>query len=309
MPRRAAWRLWIDGLAGAASPIARTRSRARGSARRSNVLQAFLKARKIASLDACEQREQRTKSAFWFYVERVAGPAHGPGAGRDPAGGRRSAFPGPNPCAGPMTGRAGCVRCTTSSPSSTASWCPSRSISARPSIRTASPRARRPSAIASWGRRASPCPISRPTRPASACARSSLDPAERRHIIAQACRESRARTESLGVRRDEALLDEVVGLVEWPVVLMGRIDRGLHGPAAGGADHGDAHASEIFRPAGLPRAGWRRASSSSPIWRPRDHGATIVAGNERVLRARLADAQFFWDQDRKPAAGMRACRR
>ena len=31
----------------------------------------------------------------------------------------------------------------------------------------------------------------------------------------------------------------------------------------------------------------------------RDHGTTIVAGNERVLRARLADAKFFWDQDRK----------
>ena len=30
-----------------------------------------------------------------------------------------------------------------------------------------------------------------------------------------------------------------------------------------------------------------------------DGGAAIVAGNERVLRARLADARFFWDQDRK----------
>ena len=30
-----------------------------------------------------------------------------------------------------------------------------------------------------------------------------------------------------------------------------------------------------------------------------DHGKTIIAGNERVLRARLADARFFWDQDRK----------
>ena len=30
-----------------------------------------------------------------------------------------------------------------------------------------------------------------------------------------------------------------------------------------------------------------------------DGGAEIVAGNERVLRARLSDAKFFWDQDRK----------
>src|SRR4030081_242222 len=33
--------------------------------------------------------------------------------------------------------------------------------------------------------------------------------------------------------------------------------------------------------------------------RTADHGRTIVAGNERVLRARLADARFFWEQDRK----------
>ena len=31
----------------------------------------------------------------------------------------------------------------------------------------------------------------------------------------------------------------------------------------------------------------------------RDGGAAIVKGNERVLRARLSDAKFFWDQDRK----------
>ena len=65
----------------------------------------------------------------------------------------------------------------------------------------------------------------------------------------------------------------------------------------------DAGASEIFRPRRIPAAGWRRASSSSPTWRRRDHGTTIVAGNERVLRARLADAKFFWDQDRKTCAG------
>ena len=38
---------------------------------------------------------------------------------------------------------------------------------------------------------------------------------------------------------------------------------------------------------------------SSPTWIADDGGKAIVAGNERVLRARLSDAQFFWDQDRK----------
>ena len=44
---------------------------------------------------------------------------------------------------------------------------------------------------------------------------------------------------------------------------------------------------------------WRRASCSSPTRKPADGGRAIVAGNERVLRARLSDAKFFWDEDRK----------
>jgi Glycyl-tRNA synthetase, beta subunit len=50
------------------------------------VLQSFLKARGLASLDACEQRESG-RGAFWFYVERVAGRPTGRGAGGDPARG------------------------------------------------------------------------------------------------------------------------------------------------------------------------------------------------------------------------------
>ena len=69
--------------------------------------------------------------------------------------------------------------------------------------------------------------------------------------------------------------------------------RGVHGRAAGGADHRDAHAPEIFRAAD---GGGRR-------WPPRfvvvanteaaDGGAAVVAGNERVLRARLSDAKYL----------------
>ena len=51
-----------------------------------------------------------------------------------------------------------------------------------------------------------------------------------------------------------------------------------------------------------------RASSWSPISSRKDGGAAIIAGNERVLRARSGDAEFFWDQDRK-ARWRRGCRR
>ena len=54
-----------------------------------------------------------------------------------------------------------------------------------------------------------------------------------------------AAAEGLTVKPDPGLLDEVTGLVEWPVVLIGRID-GVHGTAARGAGDRDAHAPEIF---------------------------------------------------------------
>ena len=133
-------------------------------------------------------------------------------------------------------------------------------------------------------------------------------PAERARIDPQARPRRSRRALGSRVKPDEALLDEVTGLVEWPVVLLGTHRRSLHGLAARGADHRDAHAPEIFRAASTRTASWRRASSSSPTWDADDGGKAIVAGNERVLRARLSDAQFFWDQDRKRTLET-ACRR
>ncbi len=124
-----------------------------------------------------------------------------------------------------------------------------------------------------------------------------VDPAERRHVIGKHA-ERLGRTESLSVRRDEALMDEVVGLVEWPVVLMGRIDPAFMDLPP-----------EVLTTAMRTHQKYFALQDSEGKLAPRflvvanmetrDHGATIVAGNERVLRARLADAQFFWDQDRK----------
>lgn len=124
-----------------------------------------------------------------------------------------------------------------------------------------------------------------------------VDPAERRRVIvAQA--ERLAAGENLIMRDDPALLDEVVGLVEWPVVMVGRIDRRfMDVPPEVLVTAMRAHQkyfSLVDREGGLaPRF---LVVANTPGG---DGGRMIVAGNERVLRARLADAKFFWDQDRR----------
>jgi glycyl-tRNA synthetase beta chain len=124
-----------------------------------------------------------------------------------------------------------------------------------------------------------------------------LDPADRGHTIRKNA-ERLARSEGLLMRSDEELLDEVVGLVEWPVVLMGRIDPAyMELPPEVLTTAMRSH-QKYFA---LQDAEGRLAPRFIVVanMETRDKGATIIAGNERVLRARLADAQFFWDQDRK----------
>jgi glycyl-tRNA synthetase beta chain len=124
-----------------------------------------------------------------------------------------------------------------------------------------------------------------------------LDPAERRALIATQA-EKLAAAEGLTVKPDDALLDEVTGLVEWPVVLMGSIDEAFM-----------AVPPEVLTTSMRTHQKYFSLLKSDGSLAPRfivvanmaakDGGKTIVAGNERVLRARLADAKFFWDQDRK----------
>jgi glycyl-tRNA synthetase beta chain len=97
---------------------------------------------------------------------------------------------------------------------------------------------------------------------------------------------------------DRGLLAEVAGLVEWPVPLLGSIDAGFMDLPP-----------EVMRTTMRVNQRYfalRRADgSAAPRFAlvsnivARDGGAAIVAGNEKVLRARLSDARFFWDQDRK----------
>lgn len=124
-----------------------------------------------------------------------------------------------------------------------------------------------------------------------------VDAAERTALIRDGVA-ALAAAEGLEVVPDEGLLAEVTGLVEWPVPLLGRID--------------DAFMDlppEVMRTS--MRVNQRYFALRFPDGRPApffalvaniaasDGGAALVAGNERVLRARLSDARFFWDQDRK----------
>jgi glycyl-tRNA synthetase beta chain len=124
-----------------------------------------------------------------------------------------------------------------------------------------------------------------------------VDAGDRRAAIAEGLRDA-ARRAGVSVVEDAGLLDEVAGLVEWPVVLLGRID-----------------AAYMDLPAEVMQVSMRvnqryfalrdAAGRAAPYFAfaanilASDGGETIVAGNERVLRARFADARHFWDLDRK----------
>jgi len=131
-----------------------------------------------------------------------------------------------------------------------------------------------------------------------------LCPSERRaEIVSQA--EKIAEKAGLTLRPDEGLLQEVTGLVEWPVVLMGDIDAEFMAlPAEVLTDTMRTH-QKYFT---LVNADGSLAPKFIVVANQvaEDGGAAIVAGNERVLRARLSDAQFFWDQDRKTTLVSRA---
>jgi len=124
-----------------------------------------------------------------------------------------------------------------------------------------------------------------------------LDPAERRAAIRERA-EAAAKAAGLTLRRDDALLEEVTGLVEWPVVLMGRIDDAFMAlPPEVLTTTMRTHQKYFALVDGAGKLAPRFLLVSN--MEAKDKGAAIVAGNERVLRARLADAKFFWDQDRK----------
>jgi glycyl-tRNA synthetase beta chain len=126
-----------------------------------------------------------------------------------------------------------------------------------------------------------------------------VDPAERRSLIEDGAL-CLARNEGLTVKADSALLDEVTGLVEWPVVMMGRIDQAfMELPPEVLATAMRAHQKYFALLDGEGRLAPRFVVVANT--ETKDGGSAVVAGNERVLRARLSDAKFFWEQDRRQA--------
>jgi glycyl-tRNA synthetase beta chain len=121
---------------------------------------------------------------------------------------------------------------------------------------------------------------------------------DRRKEIIRTDLDRRAKELGLAVKPDPALLDEVAGLAEFPVVLAGAIDADFM-----------SLPPEVLQTAMRIHQKYFSCVDSDGGPAPNflfvannlaeDGGKAIIAGNERVLRARLADARFFWDQDRK----------
>jgi glycyl-tRNA synthetase beta chain len=125
-----------------------------------------------------------------------------------------------------------------------------------------------------------------------------LDPARRREIILTDAR-NLAFAQGFELVEDEGLLTEAAGLVEWPVVLIGEFDKAF-----------------LTIPGEVIRATIRNNQKCFVLRDPQtakltnkfilvaneeasDGGKAIVAGNQRVIRARLSDAKFFYETDLK----------
>ncbi len=122
-----------------------------------------------------------------------------------------------------------------------------------------------------------------------------VDAAERRRVIADGIA---GLTNAAEVVDDPGLLDEVAGLVEWPVPLLGRIDDAYMDLPA--------EVRQVSMRVNQRYFAFRGADGSAAPYfgivaniEPVDGGGATIAGNERVLRARFADARYFWDLDRK----------
>jgi len=104
----------------------------------------------------------------------------------------------------------------------------------------------------------------------------------------------------LEVVEDAGLLAEVAGLVEWPVVLMGEIGAAfLDLPPEVLQTSMREH--QKFFSVRNPATGRIERFITVANRETADHGATILAGNAKVLSARLSDAKFFWENDLRVA--------
>ena len=122
-----------------------------------------------------------------------------------------------------------------------------------------------------------------------------LDAGERAKLILEGARKL-AKKEKLDLVEDEALLAENAGLTEWPVPLIGSFDESfLEVPAEVLSTSMKAHQKCFSLKRGKSLANRFILIANLEA---EDGGKSIVAGNERVIAARLSDAKFFYGQDR-----------
>ena len=100
----------------------------------------------------------------------------------------------------------------------------------------------------------------------------------------------------LEVVPDAALLTEVAGLVEWPVVLMGQIGEDFLSLPPEVLQTSMREHQKFFSVRN-PRTGRIERFVTVANRETADGGATVLAGNQKVLSARLSDARFFWEND------------
>ncbi|MEP7222395.1 MAG: glycine--tRNA ligase subunit beta [Novosphingobium sp.] len=154
-----------------------------------------------------------------------------------------------------------------------------------------------------------------------------VDHAEREALIRTRAAAA-AQAAGLVLVEDEGLVIENAGLTEWPVPLLGRFDEEYLEvppeviqltartnqkyficksplPLAGGARGGAVSASAATSDKPTPNPSRKREGDLANAFictaniEAADHGEAIIAGNRKVLAARLSDARFFWQQDRK----------
>jgi glycyl-tRNA synthetase beta chain len=119
---------------------------------------------------------------------------------------------------------------------------------------------------------------------------------DRRKEIIRHDADQLAFAQGLSVIGDEGLLEEVAGLVEWPVVMMGSFDDSflkLPEEVIIATIRANQKCFCLRSAEGNLANRFVLVSNNIAV----DGGAAIVAGNERVIRARLSDARFFYDQD------------
>ncbi len=125
-----------------------------------------------------------------------------------------------------------------------------------------------------------------------------LDPARRMTLIADSC-QTLASAAGLDWVRDEGLLAEVAGLCEWPVPMLGGFAPAFLAVPEEVLILKMKHDQKYFVLRDKATGKLAPKFIFTANIEPRDGGTLVTSGNERVLAARLADAQFFYETDKK----------